>query len=74
MNILIPVLAVGLWLGFLYVWIDALVGIVRIPVSAFRRGEPAKAFWVVAIVLTGLVGIIVWNYWGHKRAVGPSVT
>ncbi|MGQ0434588.1 MAG: hypothetical protein ACT452_19545 [Microthrixaceae bacterium] len=74
MNVVIPVLGVGLWLGFLYVWIDALIGVARIPESAFRRGVRAKAFWIALIALTGVVGIIVWNYWGHARAIGSTAT
>jgi len=69
MNTAIAFATVALWLGFLYVWIDAIVGIARIPESSFRRGGRSKAMWIAIVVLTTLIGILVWNYWGHRRAV-----
>lgn len=69
MNTVFVVLTVLMSVGFLYVWVDAIITLARIPEAAFRRGPGRKALWIAVLVLTTWVGILLCNYWGHRREV-----
>ncbi|HWL90364.1 MAG TPA: PLD nuclease N-terminal domain-containing protein [Actinomycetota bacterium] len=58
-------------------WVWALVDVVKVPDdSMFRTGN--KLIWVLVIVLTGVVGAIIYLVVGRpapgSRASGPSIT
>lgn len=46
-------------------WIVVLVEISRIPEAQFRAARTQKTTWILIVVLTGLIGAIVW--WAGKR-------
>lgn len=52
-------------IGLNAVWIVALVEIARIPDAQFRAARTEKTTWVIVVVLTGVIGAVIW--WAGKR-------
>jgi uncharacterized membrane protein len=65
------VIIVVLALAAFVVWIWALVDVVKVPDdSMFKAGN--KLVWVLVIVLTGLVGAVIYLIVGHPSPDGRS--
>lgn len=52
-------------IGLNAVWIVALVEIARLPDAQFRAARTEKTTWVIVVVLTGVIGAVIW--WAGKR-------
>ena len=56
----------ALWVAAIVYWIISIVEVAGIPESQFRAAGSEKLTWVLVVVLTGVIGALVWRF--SKRA------
>ncbi len=50
------------WIFTFVLWIVALVEVARIPEQQFRAAGSEKIMWVLIVVLTHVIGALVWRF------------
>lgn len=62
----------GLWLASFVYWIIAIVEVARIPDQQFRAAGAEKTVWVLIVVLTQIIGALVWRFTKRRDVLAAA--
>jgi hypothetical protein len=71
-NVLVPSLFIGLWLGSIVYWIVALVQVCRIPDYQYRVAGTEKTTWILVVALAQIIGALIWLFAKRKAVLAAA--